>query len=545
MTECDGTVLCWALIISDFPPPIPSLTMQRGGKKGFCFPRGSFPTQRMNQGHICFRCEQRFANQKCLEEHFCTSVGFICTCGTEFIEYTDMLEHSTTHEPGQHVLNHVSIKRKRLEKHKEKEELMKLIRRNEVVWEVPNEPSASQIQVPKISANMLQGQTQSPQVPNMLPSMSQASLPPNLGSNADMQNLFTGSGAPTVDLWTLYQPVVLLNMDRKVNKKKPYSCGKCGQCFMSKTTLIAHHSSHATDKVSGCIGCGMLLSSKKMVPRFHVCNSPTNTTKFRLITAKPPNYKLPIEGMSNMKQNVGTQMLHAAASFQIMNSGPNSKGRQMPHFSPTLQQNNQSMKTYANNNSGLNVIPAMLFRNQNMNASKTSFPRKTLNAGVSSRRGMGRGFPQPVQIRMPTNSSASSLGRPSLTSSTRGGFSCRVCHIPFETPQLLQRHKCARAKEFMAQHVRPGKPQYTPKRIAPVASPGLAQMNGAKRPVLPPSGHMKNQVVSVSLDNEQSGLPVNGKIQVDSDDDCYIVENIPEKPAEMIYQVTSSVPIKI
>lgn len=538
---------------------MPTLTMNRGGNKQLNIMADGITAKLMNPSHIiCFSCDQIFANRICLEEHTCSSVSFICSCGTEFKEYEDMLEHSTTHNPGHQALDHETIRKRRIEKHIEEEEKLKRWQKGEVVWEAPklqsvpsgSLPTKPRLQVPNTSAHVPQrskvslSSSQISQVPGLFPSSSQAPLLPAAAPpKADMRNVFSDVGAPTVDLWTLYQPVVLLKTERMLNKKKPYTCGKCGQCFMAKSSLISHHSSHVTDKVSGCIGCGMLLSSKKMVPRFHVCNMPNNSTKFRLITAKPLNYKAPSEAVGDKRLSPSIQIPQAAAAN--MHTITNSKGSHVRQFA-ALQLTNPKFKSYSKSNQGLNVTPTLLFQNQNVNASKPfiggSFLTKSQKPypSLSNRSILGRTAAPSVQIKLPSNSTHV-FGRP--TQSTSGGFTCRVCHIPFDTPQLLQRHKCIKAQEFMAQHVRVGKQPYKQRRMVSVASPGVMQMNGGRRLVLPP-GSMKTPVRVAGLDNGQGRLAVNGKMEADGDDDCYIVESGPDKPAEMIYQVTSSVPIK-
>lgn len=536
---------------------MPSLTMDRGGKKQLNIMADGITANLMNPSHIiCFSCDQIFANRICLEEHTCSSVSFICSCGTEFKKYEDMLEHSTTHNPGHQALDHETIRKRRIEKHIEEEEKLKRLQKGEVVWEAPKVqsvpsgslPAKPRLQVPNTSAPVHQrsqvslSSSQISQVPGLFPSSSQAPLlSAATPAKTDMRNVFSDVGAPTVDLWTLYQPVVLLKTERMFNKKKPYTCGKCGQCFMAKSSLISHHSSHVTDKVSGCIGCGMLLSSKKMVPRFHVCNLSNNSTKFRLLTAKPLNYKPPSEAGGDRRQSPSIQIPQAASSNK--HTIISSKGSHMRQFA-ALQLNNPKIKSYSKNNQGLNVTPTLLFQNRNVIASKPiiggSFITKSQKyPSLTNRSVLGRTAAPSVQIKLPTNSTHM-YGKP--TQSTSGGFMCRVCHIPFETPQLLQRHKCIKAQEFMAQHVRVGKQPYKQRRMISVAGPGVMQMNGGRR-LVPPPGSMKSPVRAASLDHGQGRLPVNGKMEAD-DDDCYIVESGPDKPAEMIYQVTSSVPIK-
>ncbi|XP_041799097.1 uncharacterized protein LOC121610859 [Chelmon rostratus] len=515
----------------------------------------------MNAGRFCFSCEQIFANRRCLEEHVCSAASFICSCGTEFAEYRDMLEHSTTHEPGHQVLDHETIRKRRIEKRIEEEKQLKRLQTGEVVWKTPKSDSVSSIslpakhmlQVPITAARMPQVPMQSAQfsqVPQLYPPVSQASFLPNpVSSTIDMKNIFAGVGAPTVDLWTLYQPVVLLQTVRKFNKKKTYICGKCGQCFMTKTSLIFHHSSHVTDKISGCIGCGLLLSSKKLVPRYHVCNSTNNPTKFKLITARPLKPNQAGTGR-NWDSLAGGRQATSFQRLKSQNLSPATKCIQAPRITTTPQLKNLNIRTYNQSNQGLHVTPSLLLKSQNPSASNpyvtVPLPMKSQspnpNANKSSRR-----FPVTPsnQLKTPIKSASGVLSIPTKTSSASAGFTCRVCHIPFETAQLLQRHKCIKAQEFMAQHVRGGKQHYKLKKMTPVAGPNPAQMNGERRLGVPSSVNFKkSQVMAVDLTKGQAAVPLNGKTGVDVDKDCYIVESGPDKPAEMIYQVTSSVPIK-
>ncbi|KAF1387730.1 hypothetical protein PFLUV_G00083000 [Perca fluviatilis] len=494
----------------------------------------------MDAGRFCFSCEQIFANRKCLEEHTCSAASHICSCGTEFAEYKDMLEHSTTHEPGHQVLDHDTIRKRRIEKRIEEEKQLKRLRTGEVVWETPkfdNGPSISlpvkpMLQAPITSACFPQVPKQSAQisqVPQLYSSMSQASLLPNPNPHEkDMQNIFAGVGAPTVDLWTLYQPVVLLQTVRTFNKSKPYTCGKCGQCFMTKTSLISHHSTHVTDKVSGCIGCGLLLSSKKMVPRFHFCKAPNTATKFRIITARPLNFKNRNESSTHRSPSVQGTCATSSLQLKSQNSTAASEGSRAPLMISNLQFKNQKICTYSKSNQGLHVSPSLLAKGQNHSAyNKTS-----------------RGLPvtHSMQFKMATKSGSGVSSKPMQTSSATNRFPCRVCYLPFETPQLLQRHKCVKAQEFMAQHVQ-GKQNNKLKRVTPVTSLHPVQMNGERKLGFSASDNMKKNM-AVVLDKGQGPAPVNGKTDVDKEDDCYIVESGPDKPAEMIYQVTSSVPIK-
>lgn len=510
----------------------------------------------MNAGRFCFSCEQIFANRRCLEEHVCSAVSFICSCGTEFTEYKDMLEHSTTHEPGHQVLDHETIRKRRIEKRIEEEEQLKRLQTGEVVWKTPKSDNVPSVSLPLKPMPPLKTaykpqvsvhSAQISQVPQLYPSVSQASFLPNpFSSSTDMKNIFAGVGAPTVDLWTLYQPVVLLQTVRKFSKNKPYTCGKCGQGFITKTSLISHHSSHVTDKVSGCIGCGLLLSSKKVVPRFHVCNSLSNATKYKLITARPLRLN---KAGTDSSHNRGAGWPQAISSLQLKRQThiTDSKGSQAAHVTSMLHFKNQNVRTYNWSNQGHHVTPSLQLKSQNPSASRpyvtVSPPVKSESPNPSSSTKSSRGLPE--QLQTPKGSALGVSSKPTKMPSASNGFTCRVCHIPFETPQLLQRHKCIKAQEFMAQHARTGKQHYKLKKVTPMASQNPARMNGERKLGVPASGNIrKNQIMTVNLDKEQGAVPLNGKAGVDIDNDCYIVESGPDKPAEMIYQVTSSVPIK-
>ncbi|CAG00065.1 unnamed protein product [Tetraodon nigroviridis] len=509
--------------------------MERGRQKLETLDRG-FSRELMLAGRICFSCEQIFADRKCLEEHVCSATSYICSCGTEFSEYRDMSEHSTTHEPGHQVLDHETIKKRRLEKCKAEEEQLKRIDTGDVVWKDKEQNDAASM---SFSAKpMGRVPVQPPQVPDRNPSSPKASFLPELVcQNADMKNVFADVGAPTVDLWTLYQPVVLLQCEKKSNKKKPYTCGKCGQCFGTKSSLMCHHNTHVVDKVCGCLGCGLLLSSKKLVPRFHNCKSSSFTTKFKIVTAKPPRQ---IYRNGSLKSHAGALLNtpHLRLSRNAAATG------QIRHAPSSLQISRLNIRTFPQSNQGLH--PAS-FKQLKSNLASAALPRVTVrppstvhgpNGGACYKRMLH----VPLQWNTTRNPTSPVVIKPTHAPSAAKGFRCRVCHIPFETTHLLQRHKCVKAKEFMAQHARGGRQQCTLRRVAP--GPGLALMNGQRKLSVPAAAYMKRNVVAVDLMKAQGAVPVSRKPAEDIDDDCYIVENSPEKPAEMICQVTSSVPIK-
>ncbi|XP_043973411.1 uncharacterized protein LOC122831355 [Gambusia affinis] len=508
---------------------MPSLIMERKRKILQSILEDGYTIDLTNSGHFCFSCEQIFANQKCLEEHMCPLASFICSCGTEFTEYKDMQEHSTTHEPGHQVLDHKTIRKRRIEKYREEEEKLRRLQDGEVVWKAPNEgsvPSVSKLQVPNTSGLASCVPTQTAQIPQVPESHStpQPQVPA-------VQNIFADVGAPTVDLWMLYQPVVLLQTMTNFRKTQPYTCGKCEQGFMSKVGLISHHSSHVADKVSGCIGCGLLLSSKKLVPRFHVCNS-NYQSKYRLITAKPLSYK-PRNGASP-KKNQPSHPPQVAFAQQLENQNPSEAGKRSRLLLATVAKKNQNIRTYNNNTNRVPTITAPLqLKSQNATASKpysgVSITAKTPNTGAFTP-GAQRDCVSPAAVQ-----------KASEDPSSQSNFTCRVCHLPFESAQRLQRHKCVKAQEFMAKHMIGGKRDY---KIVKV-TPGPPQMNGERKLGFSPAASIKKpQHTPVSLEKVKASTPVNGGAGGESDDDCFIVESGPEKPAEVIYQVTSSVPIK-
>lgn len=504
---------------------------------------GGFSRELMLAGRICFSCEQIFADRRCLEEHACSATSYICSCGTEFAIYRDMREHSTTHEPGHQVLDHETIKKRRLEKCKAEEEQLKRIDTGDVVWKDGEKADAASASFP--AKGVVPGALKSvdtPQVPGLNPSLPKAALHAEPASQtADMKNIFANVGAPTVDLWTFYQPVVLLRTERKLNRVNTYTCGKCGQSFLTRSSLICHHNTHVVDRVCGCIGCGLLLSSKKLVPRFHNCGSSGFTTKFKIITARPPAQSTACRKAS-ADPHAGP--LPTTPPFPLSrNSAAADRLRRIP---PSLQFKNLNLRTFPQSKQALH--PAS-FAQVKSDVAGAAFPRVTVHppsrirsphVGASNKRRLS----VPLQWNASLNPTSAVLFKPARAPSAANGFRCRVCHIPFETTHLLQRHKCARAKEFMAQSARGSRPHHPPKRAAPGTNASLALLNGQRRLHAPASAYMKKNLMAVGLSKGQAAVPVSRKATEDIDDDCYIVENSPEKPAEMICQVTSSVPIK-
>ncbi|XP_033836513.1 zinc finger protein 649-like [Periophthalmus magnuspinnatus] len=436
-------------------------------------------TELMNAGRFCFNCEQIFSSRKCLEEHLCSVPSYICSCGTEFTSYNGMLRHSSSHEPGHQVLCHETIKKRRIEKHWEEEEKLKRLQSGEVIWESPKSllaKAAPQIPVlPKIQVQ-----------PHVLPQLS-PDLIKNV-STSDTSKIFSDVGAPTVDLWTLFQPVVLVKTVRSFSSRKPYTCGKCEQSFITRKSLVIHHNTHIADKVSGCIGCGLLLCSRKIVPRFHPCNAP-HGYKFKVTTARPIN---------QITANITNGLAKAA------NSSP-----------PQNAQNNGSCRK----------IKIVMGVNYSPSAAKRPKPSQTKPI-ISNAKSISVNNPPAAQAA------------PGAVTLTPGkGYECRVCHVFFESINVLQRHKCAKAHEFLMKHKLTA-PANRQRQVVPLQIPSSSlQKSVAKAVLSAPAGNTDIKSRLSNMNNKDTSTAV-------TDDDCFIVESGPEKPAEVIYQVTSSVPIK-
>ncbi|TNN68287.1 hypothetical protein EYF80_021470 [Liparis tanakae] len=526
--------------------PKPSL-MMASRRKGSIL-EDSLGKDLVDAGRFCFGCENIFANRKCFQEHPCPGANHICSCGTEFIEYVDMLAHSGTHEPGHEGLDHVAIKKRRIE---QRIEQLDRLQTGEVVWKTGESYLPAKHTLP-IRPSETKVPTQSMRISQVPPLQSKDPLPPNPNPK-DMQDVFAGVSAPTVDLWTLYQPVVLVRTTQTFNKTMPYTCAKCGQGFITRASLISHHSSHVIDKVAGCIGCGLLLSSKKLVPRIHVCKAPnTPTTKSRIITAKPLSLKLPNVAVIGAKSPTA-QGSWSASYLQLKNQklSAASQGSRSPLMTSTLQLQNQKFGAYNKSKLGLHISPSLQGRSQKPNASSLYITNplpsmsRSPNPRVFNKSSRGLSVAPSGQFRVSTQSLSGLQSKPMPISIGSSGFPCRVCHLPFETAQMLQRHKCVKAKEFMANHVRGSNPNYRLKRVTPLPSLNSAQMNGERKYRVPVSGNInKNPGAAVNLDKVQGAVPPTGKTGMNKDDDCYIVESGPDKSAEMIYQMTSSVPIK-
>ena len=392
---------------------------------------------------FCFTCDNIFPSIAFLEEHCCPAATHICSCGTEFPLYLDVVAHSKTHPPGHSVVDRIAVRKRRFVREQE-ENLRFSAQQGPSSLLGFNTKPASSLEVSKRQVSL-------------------QSSPPN---SVRISKLFRGSAAPTVDLWTVYQPVVLIKMPSFRNKGT-YRCGKCLQRFSTKSNLVLHYNSHARDKVSGCIGCGVLLSSNKSLPQYHHCYSPCSVLAAGVITTRP---------VCGQKPN----MLPGAQTVL-----PSNKSKKLDTTAPKMIQ----MKTYARPHSNL-------------------------------------------------------AKKPTQATFTMDAFACGVCHVAFESVKLLQRHKCIEAQKIVL-----NKPMPRPQS----SSTPWRSITALKGPYpLPQTARSKNHRVgpfgvghayrnkTVMLSNGTGGQPVSEKTDLDSDDDCYIIESATKKPNKMCLNLSSS-----
>ncbi|KAK0152773.1 Zinc finger and SCAN domain-containing protein 2 [Merluccius polli] len=394
---------------------------------------------RRNRNLLCSGCDHMFPNKSFLEEHCCPAVTHICSCGTEFPSYSEVVAHSKTHQPGHSVVDHKAVRRRRLDREQEEELRLSPEQGPSSLLGINARPASSLEVVSKYQVPM------------------QSSAP----SAMKISKLLRGSAAPTVDLWTIYQPVVLVKTP-KCNSIGTYSCGKCLQSFSTKSILVSHYKTHTRDKVFGCIGCGMLLSSRKSAPSYHKCNAPGHL-EAGVITARPA---------------CGLKPGMAPAAPQTLT--PSNKDLNAP--APKTMRLHSFTRPYSN-------------------LSKTTPPQ----AGYATH-----------------------------------PFSCGVCRVAFESAKLLQRHKCVEAQRIVLNKTVPRPQSGAPWRsISALKSPYALPQTAARSKLLAaPCG------VAGAYQHKTAGLsngaaaPVSEEIDLDSDDDCYIIESSTIKPNNMLLMAT-------
>lgn len=352
---------------------------------------------------FCFGCEELFPDRIWLEEHPCPAMKYICSCGTEFSLYMDMLRHSTEHEPGHSTMHHATIKRRRMEMQKKKEGLLNRFK------------------------------------PVHL----------NLGP------------VSTVDLWPLYQPVVLLKTVRCFDKERPFQCANCELGFTSKNSLIRHHTVHNKKRVIACVLCGGLLPFSKSIPVPHLCSKPSSSTSIDSITA---------------------------ASEATITAAPEVCSTAVP--------------------SELNDM----------------FERK-----------MGGYQDSPIVSHKVEQ--AHTLSKHQVCENTyngthgKEGFRCRVCQLPFHSNQMLHRHKCDKAADYVQ---RLALMPTNRRRVTHVTSLHTLPQNNV-------DGELRvNIQASTSIQMyHKKALGPESVTDVDFDDDCYVIES--SSPTQLLkMKITSA-----
>lgn len=405
------------------------------------------PVMEEDSPPFCFSCEQLFPDRTWLEEHSCAAVSYICSCGTEFSYYIDMLEHSGEHEPGYAVLNHATIQMRRLAKHQEQEEQL---RKLESVGQGPSTGPTCEI-TPSACTTTYSSQlpfrsAQMPKMPLIYTRISKGHLlsepipTSTFNAPANLESL-------TVDLWPKFQPVVLIKTSRKCAADKPYCCSKCVEGFTTKDNLIVHYSTHVEKKVFGCLGCGELLSGNKSMPHHHLCDSASTKFNPKFITACP-------------KQNY-------RSSYGLLNEN---------------------------------------FRR----GGPVTFPKDLKRLTL------------PKQIK---------------------GFNCRICQVSFATIQLLQRHKCIKAHEFVnrqamlfAKHPNRCMKEKSLKDPYPYPHRNVQKMFGIN---IQASSHVYHNKAA-RPETFPDGAT---KKEIDVDDDCYVVESSPGNSTQVFQQLSSAIPV--
>ena len=384
---------------------------------------------------FCFSCENIFPSIAFLEEHCCPAATHICSCGTEFPLYLDLVAHSKTHPPGHSVVDRKAVRRRRFDREQEENLRLSAQQGPSSLLGFNTKPASSLEVVSKRHVPL-------------------QSSPPN---SVRISKLFRGSAAPTVDLWTIYQPVVLIKMPSFKNKGT-YRCGKCSLRFSTKSNLVLHYSTHAREKVFGCIGCGVLLSSNKSLPQYHQCNSPSSFLAAGVISTRP---------VCGQKPN----MLPGAQTLL-----PSNKSKQLNVTAPKIIR----LKTYARPHSALAM-------------------------------------------------------KPTQATFSMDAFPCGVCRVAFESVKLLQRHKCIEAQRIVLNRSMPRPQSSTQWRsITALKSPyPLPHTARSKNHGVAPFGVGHSYRNKTVHSNGTGGQPVREKTDLDSDDDCYIIESSTKKPNKM------------
>ncbi|XP_063054172.1 uncharacterized protein LOC134448426 [Engraulis encrasicolus] len=190
------------------------------------------------QPAYCVDCQTKFPDKKSLEDHECPGVKFICTCGSGFTNYQDMLLHRNGHyDTSSFQTGHMAIFKQRTkdtELHEKKLQMMKSI--DKQLTASPAPPAAAQ---------------QQPQCRELVPARSGA----------------------TVNLRAYFQPAVQIATKMKFSRGNKYMCGTCRVVFWEKKLLLEHIATHLPTHIYGCQQCGLLLISGSPPSPTHSCGT--------------------------------------------------------------------------------------------------------------------------------------------------------------------------------------------------------------------------------------------------------------------------------
>ncbi|KAL2084330.1 hypothetical protein ACEWY4_019848 [Coilia grayii] len=241
---------------------------------------------------FCVACATKFPNKRSLEDHECPAVSYICTCGTGFKDYLEMLVHRNGHpDTSSFHTDHVSIM-----KHKEKDtELHELkLRMLKSIDEKLQQAQARSLLVPPVSPALMSKQLLAPPTSSGLPvkiritppvSSSDQSLPSAIAYKTSSKtrtstalpvqprDLVLPRSGVTVNLSARFQPAVLLNTKNKFNRGYRYMCETCRVVFWERKLLLEHVASHFPTHIYGCQHCGLLLISSTPPSSTHFCGS--------------------------------------------------------------------------------------------------------------------------------------------------------------------------------------------------------------------------------------------------------------------------------
>ncbi|KAK7926287.1 hypothetical protein WMY93_008597 [Mugilogobius chulae] len=366
-----------------------------------------------------------------------------------------------------------------------------------------------------------------------------------------ISRLLESSTKKIVSLTKIFSPVVLLETRHKFmdpsngNTYVKYQCARCRRVFQDVDSLTEHHFLHKNERIKCCRCCKQLIIGRVPLPDNHVCpqsraetpthpavldstsnSSPvsTNNVKMYPCCICGRNFNRKDNMMVHKKKCELRRTMIPSFASEINSSLPPSTAPQdvpqeddganglgqLPHNPPPLKIPNIIAPSKISKDLSINYCPS---------AAKQALKPVQIKPVVLK--------PKTLSVNNPPVTQTAPAG----VSHTPGkGYECRVCHVFFESINVLQRHKCAKAHEFLMKH----------KLTSANRQRQAAPLQKVVTPVLSaPTVNSDNKIKLSNMNKIDTTKPT-----VVADDDCFIVESGPEKPAEVIYQVTSSVPIK-